>query len=109
MRQQAEDYAHQIINRDAIVREAEARAAEIIAEAEEQCRLLKRAASEYCEDALRQVEEAVADAYDEVKHSRAKFRSILGGVDEAARQQPQQAPRRAMYDAELDEDDYEDD
>ena len=33
MRQQAEDYAHQIINRDAIVREAEARAAEIIAEA----------------------------------------------------------------------------
>ena len=109
MRQQAEDYAHQIINRDAIVREAEARAAEIIAEAEEQCRLLKRAASEYCEDALRQVEEAVADAYDEVKHSRAKFRSILGGVDAAERQQPQQAPRRAMYDAELDEDDYEDD
>ncbi|MBR3752367.1 MAG: hypothetical protein IKK50_04460, partial [Ruminiclostridium sp.] len=73
MRQQAEEYAHRIINQDAIVREAEARAEEIIAEAEEQCRLLKRAASEYCEDALRQVEEAVADAYDEVKHSRAKF------------------------------------
>lgn len=108
LRQQAEDYAHRIINQDAIVREAEARAAEIIAEAEEQCHLLKRAASEYCEDALRQVEEAVADAYDEVKHSRAKFRSILGGVD-AAPQQPQQAPRRAMYDAELDEDEYEDD
>ena len=108
LRQQAEDYAHRIINQDAIVREAEARAAEIIAEAEEQCHLLKRAASEYCEDALRQVEEAVADAYDEVKHSRAKFRSILGGVD-AAPQQPQQAPRRAMYDAELDEDEDEDD
>ena len=105
MRQQAEEYAHRIINQDAIVREAEARAEEIIAEAEEQCRLLKRAASEYCEDALRQVEEAVADA---VKHSRAKFRSILGGVDAAERQQPQQAPRRAMYDAELDEDDYDD-
>ncbi|MBR3753255.1 MAG: hypothetical protein IKK50_09015, partial [Ruminiclostridium sp.] len=108
LRQQAEDYAHRIINQDAIVREAEARAEEIIAEAEEQCRLLKRAASEYCEDALRQVEEAVADAYDEVKHSRAKFRSILGGADAAERQQPQQAPRRAMYDAELDEDDYDD-
>ncbi len=108
LRQQAEDYAHRIINQDAIVREAEARAEEIIAEAEEQCRLLKRAASEYCEDALRQVEEAVADAYDEVKHSRAKFRSILGGADAAERQQPQQAPRRAMYDAELDEDEYDD-
>ena len=67
--------------------------------------MLKHAASEYCEDALRRVEEAVADAYDEVKHSRAKFRSALG----AAEATPQrQESRRAMYDAEADEDEYDD-
>lgn len=102
LREQAEDYARRIIDENAIVREAEERAAEIIAQAEDQCRMLKHAASEYCEDALRRVEEAVADAYDEVKHSRAKFRSALGAVEAAAA--PQQ-PQRAIYDAEADEDD----
>ena len=71
--------------------------------------MLRAAASEYCEDTLRRMEEAVADAYDEVKHSRAKFRSALGaasGGGSSAR--PQSAPRRAMYDAEADEDEDED-
>lgn len=105
MRQQAEDYARRLVNENAIIREAEDRAAEIIAEAEEQCRMLKHAASEYCEDALRRVEEAVADAYDEVKHSRAKFRSALGAAESAPQQQES---RRAIYDAEADEDEYDD-
>lgn len=109
LRHQAEEYAKRLVNEDAIVREAEKRADEIVAEAEEQCRMLRSAASEYCEDTLRRMEEAVADAYDEVKHSRAKFRSALGaasGGGSSAR--PQSAPRRAMYDAEADEDEDED-
>ena len=68
------------MNEDAIVREAEKKADEILSDAEEQCRMLKAAASEYCEDTLRRMEEAVADAYDEVKHSRAKFRSALSAA-----------------------------
>ena len=67
--------------------------------------MLKHAASEYCEDALRRVEEAVADAYDEVKHSRAKFRSALGAAESAPQRQES---RRAIYDAEADEDEYDD-
>ena len=86
LRQQAEDYAKRLVNEDAIVREAEKKADEILSDAEEQCRMLKAAASEYCEDTLRRMEEAVSAA--------------SGGP--APRSQP--APRRAMYDAEADED-----
>ena len=68
--------------------------------------MLKHAASEYCEDALRRMEEAVADAYDEVKHSRAKFRSALGMAEPSGQPQPR---RRAMYDAEMDDDEDEED
>ena len=79
----------------------------LFAEAEEQCRMLRAAASEYCEDTLRRMEEAVADAYDEVKRSRAKFRSALGADHGGPAPRSQSAPRRAMYDAEADEDEDE--
>lgn len=52
------------------------------------------------------MEEAVADAYDEVKHSRAKFRSALGAAEAAPQRQES---RRPIYDAEADEDDYDED
>ena len=96
--------AKRLVNEDAIVREAEKKADEILSDAEEQCRMLKAAASEYCEDTLRRMEEAVADAYDEVKHSRAKFRSALSAASGGPAPRSQPAPRRAMYDAEADED-----
>ncbi len=102
MRKEAEAYARQLVNKDAIVREAQAQADDILADTEEKCRMIKSAASEYCEDALRRMEEAVADAYDEVKQSRAKFRSALGALLDG----PSAPPRRRMYDAAADEDDY---
>ncbi|MCI5689992.1 MAG: hypothetical protein MR286_03765 [Clostridiales bacterium] len=105
LRDQAEDYAKHLINENAIVREAEKKADQILAETEEQCRLLKAAANEYCEDTLRRMEEAVADAYDEVKHSRAKFRSALGALAGNPPPRSQPSSRRSMYDAEADEDD----
>ena len=88
----------------AFLSQAEKKADEILSDAEEQCRMLKAAASEYCEDTLRRMEEAVADAYDEVKHSRAKFRSALSAASGGPAPRSQPAPRRAMYDAEADED-----
>ena len=78
VRQKAEDYARELLDKHAITREAEKRAEEIISQAEEECRSLKDMASDYCEDTLRRMEEAVADTYDEVKHTCAKFRSALG-------------------------------
>lgn len=94
VRQAAEDQVRRLLSEDALVTEAKRQAEEMIARAEEQSKQIKRAANEYCEDTLRRMEEAVADAYDEVKHSRARFRNALGaGV----------STNRVMYDAEEDE------
>ena len=107
LRKQAEDYAKRIINEDAIVRQAQEKADEIIAEAEEKRREIQRMANEYCEDTLRQMEDAVAEAYDEVKRSRAKFRSALGAAEAASKSGSSGksfSSRRAMYDAEAEGD-----
>ena len=102
MRKQTEEYARRLINEAAITRAAQERADEIIGDAEDQRRMLQRAASDYCEDALRRLEEAVAAAFDEARHARASFRSALGGGDSGSMPSPN---RRAVYDAEMDEDD----
>ena len=99
-----------VAQRNDYMADAKQKAADMIAEAEVQCQQLKEAASEYSEETLRRMEEAVADAYDEVKHSRAQFRSALSALTgtkhtaSSSSSRPQQAPKRAMYDAEADED-----
>jgi len=94
LRQRAEEHARRILNEDALIMEARRLSEEIIQDAEKTGRQLKQVANEYCEDTLRRLEESVADAFDEVKHSRAKFRSALGAGGSS---------NRAMYDD--DEDD----
>lgn len=103
VRQKAEDYAREILDKNSITREAEKRADEILAQAEEEGRALKAMASDYCEDTLRRLTDSVSDIYDEVEHTCSKFRAALGATSgsPAPRNQP---PRRAMYDAEADED-----
>lgn len=94
LRQRAEEQAKRILSEDALVLEARQVADEIITEAQKTSQQLKYAANEYCEDMLRRMEDAVADAYDEVKHSRAKFRGALGVGGSAS---------RSIYDAAEDE------
>ncbi len=94
LRQRAEEHVRRILNEDELVLEAKRTAAAIMDEAENTARQIKQAANDYCEDTLARMEEAVADAYDEVRHSRAKFRSALGAGGPM---------NRVMYDA--DEDD----
>ena len=86
IRKQADDRAKQILAEDELTAQAKQRSNEILRQAEERSRELRRAANEYCEDALRRTEEAVAEAYDEIKKSRARFRSLAGGAAQAGRQ-----------------------
>ena len=104
IREKAKSYAKDLLDRETVVQEAQERADEITAEAEEKSRVLQRAANEYCEDTLRRLEEAVADAYEEVKRSRAQFRSALSNLEPEKAESRAQSGRRPMYDAELDED-----
>ncbi len=78
IRKAAEDRARQLLAEQAIFQAAKARANEMIQQAEQRSRDLKISAHEFCEDALRRTEEAVAETYDDIKKSRARFRSIAG-------------------------------
>ncbi len=80
IRRQAEERAKQMLAEEAILLQARQRAHEMMQQAEERSRELKRAANEYCEDALRRTEEAVAEAYDELKKSRARFRAAASAT-----------------------------
>lgn len=98
IRQTAEDQAKRLINENNITLEAKKQGAEIVSRAEEQGRKLARAASEYCEDIMRRMEDSLAETYEEAKHTRAQFRSMLAGQNAA----PSRGP--TMYDLEEDDD-----
>ena len=80
IRKQAEEQARQMLAQDEIMAQAKQKGNELIRHAEEKSRELKKAANDYCEDALRRTEEAVAEAYDEIKKSRARFRSAASAL-----------------------------
>lgn len=90
IRKQAEEQARQLLAQDEILAQAKQKGNEIIRHAEERSRELKKAANDYCEDALRRTEEAVGEAYDEIKKSRARFRSAASALSGGG---------RAVYDA----------
>jgi len=56
--------------------------------------------NEYTDDALRRTEEAIQMALEEIRESRARFRSALGAMMD-----PPPPRRRSMYDAAADEED----
>ena len=78
LRRQAEEQARRMVDSQEIVRVARQRSTDMLTSAETKSRELKRVASEYVDDALRRTEEAVAAALDDVRQSRARFRSITG-------------------------------
>lgn len=78
LRRQAEEQARRMVDSQEIVRVARQRSTDMMTTAETKSRELKRVASEYVDDALRRTEEAVAAALDDVRQSRARFRSITG-------------------------------
>ncbi|MBR1845442.1 MAG: hypothetical protein IJ792_02460 [Oscillospiraceae bacterium] len=106
IRQQALDRAKQLIDEHEIVRQARAEAARTTAEAEKRANDLKSAANTDCEDAMRRTEDAVNVALNEIRQSRAKFRSVAGMANSSTGSSA--APRRSapvMYDAAKEEDD----
>ena len=76
IRKNAETYANQLVNQEEITRVARERANAMLAEAENKSAELRRVANEYADDALRRTEEAIGEALNEVRQSRAKFRSV---------------------------------
>ena len=75
MMRQAELEAKTKVSESEVLYAAREKARQMIARAEERSRQLYRVANEYAEDALARTEEAVQAALDEVKQSKARFRT----------------------------------
>lgn len=73
----AEEQARRLVDEQVIVKNAKAKANDIISEAEAKAAELKKAASDYADDAMRRTEAAIAEALEEVRQSRSKFRAVL--------------------------------
>ncbi len=87
IRKAAEEQARRLVEEEEITRIARAHANEIVANADAKARELMRVANEYVDDALRRTEEAIGSAGNEIRQSRAKFRSLA--TNRPVMQQPQ--------------------
>ena len=76
MMQKAELDAKSKVSESEVTNAAREKGHEIIRRAEERSREMYRVANEYTEDALHRTEEAIQMALDEIKQSRANFRSV---------------------------------
>ena len=74
----AEEHARQKVDDQEVVREARHRAGEVVSKAESKASELKKMANIYADDTLKRTEDAIAVALEEVRTSRARFRSVAG-------------------------------
>ena len=85
IRKTAEERARQMVEEQEIIRVAKARSNEIMSNAEASAGELRRAANEYVDDAMRRTEEALSAALEEMRQTRARFRSAAGTSGRAQR------------------------
>ncbi len=76
MMQKAELDAKSKVSESEVLATAREKGHDIIRRAEDRSREMYRVANDYTEDALRRTEEAIQMALDEIKQSRARFRSV---------------------------------
>ena len=98
MMQKAELDAKSKVSESEVTNAAREKGHEIIRRAEERSREMYRVANEYTEDALRRTEEAIQMALDEIKQSRANFRSV------SAEQMRRKQAELAQSDSRIDKD-----
>ena len=93
IRRVAEEHARQKVDDQEVVREAKLRANEMISKAEAKSTELKKMANVYADDTLKRTEEAIGTALDEVRNSRARFRSVAGAsLRDTHQEQPSRMP-----------------
>lgn len=79
IRKMAETQARKMVDEQEIVRQAEARAKQMVAAAESKSREIQKAMNEYVDETLRGAEESAAQALEIVRNSRARYRSAAAG------------------------------
>ena len=74
----AEERSRQLVDEQEVLKIAKTRSTELVSKAESTSGELRRVANEYVDDTMRRTEDALAAALDEIRESRAKFRTLAG-------------------------------
>jgi predicted transcriptional regulator len=83
IRANAEEEARKMVEQQYVMQLARKEAEDICLTAETKAREVRRVTSEFLDDALRQTEDAVAAVLDNIRVSRAQFRSVVTPAPEA--------------------------
>lgn len=78
IRKVAEEQARKFVDEQEITRLAKTKVQEMLTEAERKSAELRKVANDYAADTLKRTEDAIEAALDEVRQSRASFRSASG-------------------------------
>ena len=78
LRRQAEERARQLVSEEEVLIVARQKANDIVLKAEQKAKEVRRASNEYVDNTMRRTEEAIAKALAEVRRSRSEFRSAAG-------------------------------
>jgi len=73
---QAQERANELVAKEEIYKEAKKRSEELVSETQERINQLRKAGNDYMDDSLRQTEETIAQALREVQDTRMKFRTV---------------------------------
>jgi len=74
---EAQQKASQMVEEEAIYQEAKRQCQEMVLQTQTRMAELRKASNDYMDDALRRTEEAVAMSLEDVRDTRAKFRSLV--------------------------------
>lgn len=78
IRKMAEERARKLVDEQEIVKQARARAEEMMVTAESKSQQIRRAMNEYVDETLRGAEDTVAQALDVIRRSRSRYNSAAG-------------------------------
>lgn len=73
---QAQERANELVAKEEIYKEAKKRSEELVSETQERINQLRKAGNDYMDDSLRQTEETISQALREVQDTRMKFRTV---------------------------------
>ena len=74
---QAQEKAEQLVQEEAIYQEAKRQCQEMVLQTQVRMAELRKASNDYMDDALRRTEEAITMSLEDVRDTRAKFRTLV--------------------------------
>ena len=78
IRRQAEERARQLVSEEEVLVVARQKANEVVLKAEQKAKEVRRASNEYVDNTMRRTEEAISTALTEMRNARTEFRSAAG-------------------------------